>query len=73
MQWFILNKTNTFKFSSSDFIINIIDPLVLNMKSDVPGPGIYGSGVEMNAFGIYTLSTIENSKAAAWSPTKQRF
>ena len=53
--------------------MQIIDPLVLNMKADVPGPGIYGNPVEMNKYGKYTLSTMENSKAAAWSPTKQRF
>jgi hypothetical protein len=27
----------------------------------------------MNKYGTYALSTMENSKAAAWSPTKQRF
>lgn len=53
--------------------MQIIDPLVLNIKSDVPGPGIYGSGVEMNQTGVYAVSTFENSKAATWSPTKQRF
>lgn len=27
----------------------------------------------MNKYGVYQLSTIENSKAAAWSPSKKRF
>ena len=43
------------------------------MKSATPGPGIYGQGVEINKYGVYTLSTVENSRAAAWSPNKKRF
>lgn len=45
----------------------------MNIKKATPGPGLYGQGVEINKYGVYTLSTIENSKAAAWSPSKKRF
>ena len=37
------------------------------------GPGTYGYGIEINKYGVYGLSTIENSRAAAWSPSKKRF
>jgi hypothetical protein len=47
--------------------------MVLSIKKNTPAPGQYGRGVEINALGIYTLSTIKNSKAAAWSPSKKRF
>jgi len=43
------------------------------MKKNTPAPGFYGQGIEMNALGVYSLSTVKNSKAAAWSPSKQRF
>lgn len=42
-------------------------------KNNVPGPGCYGSGVEMNKYGVYNVSTISNSRAANWSPSKKRF
>lgn len=49
------------------------DPEVMRRKADVPGPGIYGNGLEMNSTGVYVLSTVENSRATKWSPSKQRF
>lgn len=45
----------------------------MNTKQNVPGPGCYGSGVEMNKYGVYNVSTMSNSKAANWSPSKKRF
>lgn len=45
----------------------------INLKKNVPGPGTYGYGIEINKYGVYGLSTIENSRAAAWSPSKKRF
>lgn len=39
----------------------------------MPGPGIYGNGLELNKMGVYVLSTVENSRATKWSPSKQRF
>lgn len=49
------------------------EPLNINIKKNIPGPGTYGSGIEMNKIGVYQLSTISNSRAAAWSPSKKRF
>ena len=46
------------------------DPVVLRQKADVPGPGIYGNGLEINKLGVYVLSTVENSRATKWSPSK---
>lgn len=45
----------------------------MNIKKNIPGPGAYGYGIEINKYGVYGLSTIENSRAAAWSPSKKRF
>ena len=39
----------------------------------MPGPGLYGNGLELNKMGVYVLSTVENSRATKWSPSKQRF
>ena len=50
-----------------------IDPVNNLAKMNIPGPGTYGTGIEMNKIGVYQLSTISNSKAAAWSPSKKRF
>lgn len=47
------------------------DPVRLSIKNDIPGPGIYGFGVELNKRGVYALSNNENSKAATWSPLKK--
>lgn len=49
------------------------DPYEAATKQNVPGPGFYGSGVEMNKYGVYNVSTMSNSKAANWSPSKKRF
>eukprot|EP00356_Strombidium_inclinatum_P004663 CAMPEP_0170492266 /NCGR_PEP_ID=MMETSP0208-20121228/11946_1 /TAXON_ID=197538 /ORGANISM="Strombidium inclinatum, Strain S3" /LENGTH=150 /DNA_ID=CAMNT_0010767977 /DNA_START=479 /DNA_END=931 /DNA_ORIENTATION=- len=53
--------------------MNHAEPTVLNMKKNIPGPGAYDPGVEINKYGVYSVSTISNSRAAAWSPSKQRF
>jgi len=58
-------KLNVIKFS--------IDPVLIQMKQNVPGPGTYGQGIEINKYGSYILSTIENTKAATWSNSKNRF
>lgn len=50
-----------------------LDPYNVMTKENVPGPGCYGSGVEMNKYGVYNVSTMSNSKAANWSPSKKRF
>lgn len=52
---------------------NIAEPLHINTKQNIPGPGTYGQTIEINKTGKYFISTIENSKAAAWSPSKKRF
>ena len=43
------------------------------IKGVVPGPGTYGPAVGINKFGKYCLSTVPNSRAANWSPSKNRF
>lgn len=43
------------------------------IKKNVPAPGHYGQGIEINKTGKYAISTIKNSKAANWSPNKKRF
>lgn len=45
----------------------------VQIKQCVPGPGHYGRGLEINRVGKYPLSTIQNSRAANWSPSKKRF
>ena len=50
-----------------------IEPLNINVKQNIPGPGTYGQGVEINKYGVYKVSTMRNSKAAYWSPSKYRF
>ena len=51
----------------------ILEPLMSNIKKNIPGPGTYGMGIEINKYGVYNLSTISNSRAANWSPAKERF
>lgn len=51
----------------------LTDPMNISIKKNTPAPGHYGRGIEINALGVYSLSTIKNSKAAAWSPSKKRF
>ena len=43
------------------------------IKKNNPPPGYYGQGIEINKYGNYPLSTIQNSRAANWSPSKSRF
>lgn len=43
------------------------------IKKNIPGPGTYGEVIEINKYGVYNVSTIENTRAAAWSPSKNRF
>ena len=61
------------KFSIKGRHKNTQEPEHIRAKQNVPGPGYYGYGIEMNKYGIYNLSTIENSRAAQWSPNKRRF
>jgi hypothetical protein len=42
----------------------------IDAKKQVPPPGHYGRGIEINKKGNYPLSTIPNSRAAVWSPHK---
>ena len=49
------------------------DPVNIEKKKKVPGPGHYGRGIEINPMGNYPLSTISNSRASQWSPNKNRF
>jgi hypothetical protein len=50
-----------------------LDPINIQINKNTPAPGQYGRGIEINALGKYTLSTIKNSRAANWSPSKKRF
>jgi hypothetical protein len=45
----------------------------LSQKQNIPGPGTYENQIQINKYGVYKLSTVKNSKAANWSPSKQRF
>ena len=38
--------------------LDIHEPLYVNIKKNIPGPGTYGMGIEINKYGVYTLSTI---------------
>lgn len=42
-------------------------------KQNAPGPGTYAPTIGINKVGKYCLSTVPNSKAANWSPSKNRF
>lgn len=50
-----------------------IEPINTSIKNNVPGPGTYGQGIEINKYGKYSISTVANSRAANWSPSKKRF
>ena len=63
-------KLTYFLFS---FCLHFLDPINLAIKKNNPPPGYYGQGIEINKYGKYALSTISNSKAANWSPSKSRF
>jgi hypothetical protein len=57
----------------SQLLNYLIEPINTCIKNNVPGPGTYGQGIEINKFGKYSISTIANSRAANWSPSKKRF
>ena len=42
-------------------------------KMDTPAPGSYRPVIEINSLGKYALSTTPNSRAAQWSPSRDRF
>lgn len=67
-----MGKTGKF-FQLKPRIKDPNDPMNIKIKADIPGPGKYGAGIELNKVGVYPISTIQNSKAAAWSPSKKRF
>ena len=69
----VKNIAGKSKLSFLLIFVPISEPLNINTKQNIPGPGTYGQGIEINKTGKYMLSTIENSKAAAWSPSKKRF
>jgi len=50
---------------------NMNEPENIVAKMNVPGPGHYGFGIETSKYGNYPLSTIENNKAAQWSPSER--
>lgn len=50
-----------------------IEPLAINIKKNIPGPGHYNDTLVMNKYGIYNISTVESSKAQTWSPSKMKF
>lgn len=50
-----------------------IEPAAIMRKMDTPAPGSYRPVVEINAMGNYALSTTPNSRAAQWSPSRNRF
>lgn len=52
---------------------NCQDAVHVSIKQAVPGPGHYGCGIEMNSTGTYSVSNFQNSRAAYWSPSKERF
>ena len=39
-------------------VFNVIEPENIMIKNNIPGPGAYGLGVEMNNIGKYMLSTV---------------
>ena len=49
------------------------EPAVINKRKNIPGPGTYEPKTNMNKIGVYSVSTMPNSKAQAWSPSKKRF
>ena len=70
----VKNIAGKYKYSIRlNFSFFYSEPLNINTKQNFPAPGEYGQGIEINRTGVYTLSTIQNSKAATWSPSKNRF
>ena len=53
--------------------MNNIDPEVLSQRSNTPGPGTYNEVIKLDKYGRSHVSNIVSSKAAAWSPSKNRF
>jgi len=52
---------------------NSMEPQNLMTKSNVPGPGTYEPATNLSNVGKYPISTLPNSRAANWSPSKIRF
>lgn len=49
------------------------DPEFITIRSATPGPGTYDEVIRMTRTGNSPVSTINNSRAQNWSPSKQRF
>lgn len=47
-----------------------IDPEVISIRSNTPGPGTYDEVICISKHGNSPVSTIGNSRAANWSPSK---
>lgn len=65
--------TDSKKYNMQGKTFNPSEPSNIEIKKNIPGPGTYGDVIEINKYGVYNVSTIENTKAAAWSPSKKRF
>jgi len=61
------------KFSFLKRTKNVQEPEHIMVKGNVPGPGTYAPVIEINKIGKYILSTTPNSRAANWSPSRNRF
>jgi hypothetical protein len=61
------------KFSFLKRTKNVYEPENIMKKGNVPGPGSYAPVIEINSIGKYHLSTTPNSRAANWSPSRNRF
>ena len=53
--------------------INIDDPMYINIKNQIPGPGYYEQKLNLNRVGVYKISNMRNSLAATWGPAGKRF
>ena len=49
------------------------DPEIITQRSNVPGPGTYEEVIQITKDGRSPVSTVSNSRAAQWSPSKKRF
>jgi len=70
------NSSFYFKyFGDWDFYLKVLflEPLIINIKQQIPGPGSYQPKIGIDKYGKYVLSKIQNSRAANWSPSKKRF
>lgn len=61
------------RFSFLSRTKNVYEPMNMAIKAASPGPGTYVPVIQINKIGKYVLSTTPNSKASAWSPSRQRF